>query len=106
MNIHAQEKSNSIAVSNSTFSGGYGASIYAEGGNNTVSFENMTLGEISDVTLSNLKTYNDSQQKIFGNFVTVLKWKLENSVAMQVNGLRKMVKKRANKIILSHEFLT
>ena len=43
LDIHAQEKANSIAITNSTFAGGYGASIYGEGGNDTFSFTNNTV---------------------------------------------------------------
>ncbi len=42
----------------------------------------VALGGVSDVSsISSVKIYNGSQQKTFGNFVTVLEWKLENGVA-------------------------
>lgn len=59
LDIHAQEKANSIAITNSTFNGGYGASIYGEGGNDTFSFTNNT------VTSNEIKIWGGSSEDKF-----------------------------------------
>ena len=42
----------------------------------------VSLGGVDDVAdISSVKIYNGSTQKTFGNFVTVLEWKIENGVA-------------------------
>ncbi len=59
LDIHAQGKANSIAITNSTIAGYYGASVYGEGGNDTFSFTNNT------VTGDDIKIWGGSSEDKF-----------------------------------------
>ena len=73
LDIHAQEKANSIAITNSTFTGGYGASIYGEGGNDTFSFTNNTVtgDEIKIWGGSSADNFNVEDVTISGGTVSI-----------------------------------